>query len=72
MPKAPAPPVTVQQPTDPVARVAVESDVRLPDDMAPLFDVPILFWVCPNGCGGRVGRSPRRVYCCVCGASEAT
>jgi hypothetical protein len=29
MPKAPAPPVTDQQTADPVARVAVEADVRL-------------------------------------------
>ena len=29
MPKAPAPPVTDQQPAAPVARVAVEADVRL-------------------------------------------
>ena len=29
MPKAPAPTITQQQPTNPVARVAVEADVRL-------------------------------------------
>lgn len=33
MPKAPAPPITQKQPADPVARVAVEADVRLPDDV---------------------------------------
>jgi nucleoid-associated protein YgaU len=29
MPKAPAPPIPTPQPADPVARVAVEADVRL-------------------------------------------
>jgi hypothetical protein len=37
MPKAPAPPITTQQPADPVARVAVEADVR----RGPVLHVPL-------------------------------
>ena len=59
MPKAPAPPITQPQPADPVARVAVEADVRRSPVRDDRINVQLRCLVQDNGDGTVTVTVPR-------------